>query len=555
MLFLARLNKEEKMEACYNLFDGVNWDLTLFNNNTDLFIEDVRKNAKEYIENVLKKPLTKEQVWCLSPRSIRILINTNSAILKEMLNEGKIHKNQFLDVEWLNNDLRNNIWKFCYDTCEELRWINEHIDEYCVKHNISSSSFNYLARQYMSEVLKMDEIQQDEHWNKRLSYRKDHILNEKSENNGVFANLYTRLLETEDKDEVIKIFTELNRKYFLIKHCLTDFLISYNIPSDKRENVLNKLDIYYNYLKENRKLEQDAKKTERENQYIEDNFDNARTTIHEYVNSEYDDVNKYCLDKNIERKVFDKYLELVKNNEESLYMEYLEHIENNKNKVYEDLLSKALAVIDLIKNGVFENGVQREADLVDYYKYLPLGFDKMLKIVRDGINPEDYKLLCSFVGKYKNERELSEFEINNIYNMKTIVNVKFDEENKVIPGSGREITIEEKQNIINATLKNTYESIMSLDIASYFMYMEKILSNRAEKKSGELIMSKRDKDNVTESFIKAAKEKGLSISPNTRDINGGFVLVYGDIEENFSIEDMMREKNDELCDVISNILF
>ena len=119
----------------------------------------------------------------------------------------------------------------------------------------------------------------------------------------------------------------------------------------------------------------------------------------------------------------------------------------------------------------------------------------------------------------------------------------------------KRVMLEEKQNIINATLKNTYESIMSLDIASYFMYMEKILSNRAEKKSGELIMSKRDKDNVTESFIKAAKEKGLSISPNTRDINGGFVLVYGDIEENFSIEDRMREKNDELCDVISNILF
>ena len=56
----------------------------------------------------------------------------------------------------------------------------------------------------------------------------------------------------------------------------------------------------------------------------------------------------------------------------------------------------------------------------------------------------------------------------------------------------KRVMLEEKQNIINATLKNTYESIMSLDIASYFMYMEKILSNRAEKKSGELIMSKRD---------------------------------------------------------------
>lgn len=448
MLDLARTSKDERMESCYDLFEKYNWDLTKFKNDTDLFIEDVRKNAREYIENVSKKPMTKEQVWCLMPRNIRTLFTEYDAIMKEMLQEKIIDRSQLMDIDWMINNLKNNISKFCYDICEELKWINANIDVYCNERNILPISVNSLAKYYMSDVLKMDEEQQEKHWAKRLSYRKDYNLNETMNVNSIYCNLFNELLDTTDYQDVINVFQNFNKQYSVIKTGLIGFMMSYNIPMNQREDIFNKLNLYFDYLKENRKLDQEAKRTEKANQYVEENLDNARTIINGYIDGKYDDINKYCLDTNMEKRLFDKYLEVIKNNDESLYTKYLQHIESNKNKVYEDLMSRSLIVINLIKNGVIENDTKRDFDISDYYKYLPIGFERMLRIVRPGLTNDDYKLLCSYVGQYKNERELSEEEINNIYDMKTIANVQFDESNKVIPGSGREITIEEKQNIV-----------------------------------------------------------------------------------------------------------
>ena len=168
-----------------------------------------------------------------------------------------------------------------------------------------------------------------------------------------------------------------------------------------------------------------------------------------YIYGQYESVDKYCNSINLDKKIFDKYLGLIKENDEKTYNEYIQHEERIKNQIRDDLVSRTLKVIDMMKNGVVENGVKREFDLTDYYRYLPLDFDKMLRIVRDSINTEDYKNLGMYIGTIKNDKELSENEINGIYSMKTIVGVQFDEENKAIPGTGREITVEEKQNIIN----------------------------------------------------------------------------------------------------------
>ena len=54
-----------------------------------------------------------------------------------------------------------------------------------------------------------------------------------------------------------------------------------------------------------------------------------------------------------------------------------------------------------------------------------------------------------------------------------------------------------------------------------------------------------------------AQKKGgvLEISGETRNIDGGFILIYGGIEENCSIDAMFAEKRDELLDQVRKILF
>lgn len=55
----------------------------------------------------------------------------------------------------------------------------------------------------------------------------------------------------------------------------------------------------------------------------------------------------------------------------------------------------------------------------------------------------------------------------------------------------------------------------------------------------------------------ALKDKGavLRISGDTRDIDGGFVLTYGGIEENCSIDALFDAAHEVLQDKVQEILF
>ncbi len=445
MLFLARANKETRIQECYNLFEKYDWDLTKFKNDTDLFVDAVRESAREYAETVLNETLTKEKIWCLMPRNIRILFTEYDAIIKEMLKAQVISRSQLMDIGWMIENLKPLLCEFCYNISERYNWVNSDIDEYCATHGILNTALKGFARDYRKEVLKWDEEKEAEHWQKKVSLRKDYNFSNISEEDGLVAKLYMQLREAKTEQEIIKIFTDFNRPYYNIRHGLTNFVTSYNVPNEIRDEIFGKLKIYNDHLTTDRNQTKEQEKEEEKNGKIKI----ATEVISAYARSDFESVGDYCNNVNLERKVFDKHLALVKENDEKTYNEFLQHEENIKNRVRDDLVSRTLKVIDMMKNGVVENGLKREFDLTDYYRYLPLGFDKMLRIVRDSINPEDYRNLGIYIGTIKNDKELSENDINGIYTMKTTVGVQFDNENKAIPGTGREITISEKQNIIN----------------------------------------------------------------------------------------------------------
>ena len=86
--------------------------------------------------------------------------------------------------------------------------------------------------------------------------------------------------------------------------------------------------------------------------------------------------------------------------------------------------------------------------MVDYYKFTSLNFDELLHIIKGHIGSGDYKVLRTFTAKNQNDKEMTQNDISNLYNTKTVVGVQFDDKRNIIPGTGREITKEEKQSII-----------------------------------------------------------------------------------------------------------
>ena len=117
------------------------------------------------------------------------------------------------------------------------------------------------------------------------------------------------------------------------------------------------------------------------------------------------------------------------------------------------------------------------------------------------------------------------------------------------------VLLREKQKIIDGILRDAHVKLAGLSDAEYFALMGRLLNKYASGEQGEILLSKRDQQRVTAEFTQAAKEKNLTISGDTRDIDGGFILSYGSIEENCSIAALMESERDRLHDVVKAFLF
>ncbi len=118
-----------------------------------------------------------------------------------------------------------------------------------------------------------------------------------------------------------------------------------------------------------------------------------------------------------------------------------------------------------------------------------------------------------------------------------------------------------KQEMIAAVLDKAYSSVERMEKGEYFAMLLKMLDKYAEPQEGEIFFSPADLAKLPKGFAgkaeEAAKKKGgsLKISKEGRNIENGFILAYGGIEENCTLRAMFDAKRDELSDKVYRILF
>lgn len=118
-----------------------------------------------------------------------------------------------------------------------------------------------------------------------------------------------------------------------------------------------------------------------------------------------------------------------------------------------------------------------------------------------------------------------------------------------------------KQELISEILEKAYASLAGMEAGDYFAMLLKLLRKYALPQEGEIFFSSADLERMPfgyETEIKLiARAKGgkLSISKEGRNIENGFVLAYGGIEENCTLRAMFDEKRDELSDKVRELLF
>ena len=125
----------------------------------------------------------------------------------------------------------------------------------------------------------------------------------------------------------------------------------------------------------------------------------------------------------------------------------------------------------------------------------------------------------------------------------------------------RKELLQAKQEVISQMLDQAYESLLCADEKDYFDMLRKMLRKFVLPQEGEICFSKEDLERMPKGFqeeIQAiAKEKGgaLALSQQVRSVRGGFVLIYGGIEENCTFRAMFNSKKDELSDKVHALLF
>ena len=115
--------------------------------------------------------------------------------------------------------------------------------------------------------------------------------------------------------------------------------------------------------------------------------------------------------------------------------------------------------------------------------------------------------------------------------------------------------LREKQRIINEVMTATKTEIINAPDSEYFCFLEKLLDKYAKNETGEIILSAKDKKRVTEHFKAVLEKKGLVISDTDGADEGGFIIAYGEIDENCTIAALTESESDMLHDAVSNTLF
>ncbi len=194
------------------------------------------------------------------------------------------------------------------------------------------------------------------------------------------------------------------------------------------------------------------------------------------------------------------------------------------------------------------------------------GLDKIIEEIKDQANAEAGQILkeadeyCDEYMKEITDKVADEVETfekkekskRDLYDEKVKSGALFRERNEIL---------KTKQQCINEVIKEAEYTICNLETKQYFDFLSKLFEGNFDGTDGEMFFGKEDLERMPEEFkekIKAiADNKGakVNISDKTKNIKNGFILVYGEIEENCTIQSLFDEKSDALRDIVNKELF
>ena len=158
--------------------------------------------------------------------------------------------------------------------------------------------------------------------------------------------------------------------------------------------------------------------------------------------------------KTVDQVTFDNYVKIVKSIDPELYRRYVVNEELSKKALEDYILKVYPTIFELVDRGIqLQDGRIRNFDLIDYYRLVGVDLNRFMNVVQSvykgkersqRIPLETFKV--KFFSKYQEPQNLTEEKVLHDY---FATGIKYDQDNKPIPGTGHVYTPEEKELIIN----------------------------------------------------------------------------------------------------------
>lgn len=119
----------------------------------------------------------------------------------------------------------------------------------------------------------------------------------------------------------------------------------------------------------------------------------------------------------------------------------------------------------------------------------------------------------------------------------------------------RDTALNCRRGLIEKALITVADTVNAYGDKDYFDFLLTLIKKEKLNGKGEVYLSVKDKARDTAAFKSELSALDLTLSDTFADINGGFILKYGDIQINGELSALIHEKRDVLTDELNKALF
>ena len=123
---------------------------------------------------------------------------------------------------------------------------------------------------------------------------------------------------------------------------------------------------------------------------------------------------------------------------------------------------------------------------------------------------------------------------------------------------GRKNLLFSRRKMIDAAFAKAKENLLALSAQEYFDFVLKTVKKIYRGSDAEIILNKSDIARMPDSFTASLAEISggkIVLSTTAGDFDGGFVLKYAFLEENCTLDALLRQSRETLEDTAAKILF